>query len=60
VMHRPALVPAPAPLLRLVLGDQSQLLLDGRHAVPARARAAGYRFRFAGLHEALQDTLRAR
>jgi uncharacterized protein len=59
VMHRPALVPAPAPLLRLVLGDQSQLLLDGRHAVPARARAAGYRFRFAGLHEALEDTLRA-
>lgn len=60
VMHRPAIVPAPAPILRLVLGAQSQLLLDGRHAVPARARAAGYRFRFAGLHEALEDTLRAR
>src|SRR5437762_1524221 len=43
-----------------VLGAQSQLLLDGRHAVPARARAAGYPFRFAGLHEALEDTLRAR
>src|SRR3989442_12192563 len=58
--HRPAIVPAPAPLLRLVLGAQAQLLLDGRHAVPARARAAGYPFRFAGLHEALEDTLRAR
>ena len=60
LLHRPAIVPAPAPLLRLVLGAQSQLLLDGRHAVPARARAAGYPFRFAGLHEALEDTLRAR
>ena len=60
VLHRPAVVPAPTPLLRLVLGAQSHLLLDGRHAVPARARAAGYAFRFAGLHEALEDTLRAR
>ena len=60
VLHRPSIVPAPAPLLRLVLGAQSHLLLDGRHAVPARARAAGYAFRFAGLHEALVDTLQAR
>ena len=60
VMHRPAIVPAPAPLLRLVLGEQSQLLLHGRRAVPTRAEAAGYRFRFGGLHEALRDTLQAR
>ena len=59
-LHRPAIVPAPAPILRLVLGQQSQLLLDGRRALPARAEAAGYRFRFGGLSEALQDTLRAR
>src|SRR5436190_6767261 len=60
VMHRPAIVPAPAPLLRLVLGEQSQLLLHGRRAVPTRAEAAGYRFRFGGLKEALTDTLQAR
>ena len=59
-LHRPAIVPAPAPILRLVLGQQSQLLLDGRRALPARAEAAGYRFRFGGLSEALQDTLQAR
>jgi len=60
VLHRPAIVPAPAAVLRLVLGEQSHLLLDGRHAVPARAEAAGYRFQFGGLHEALEDTLQAR
>jgi len=59
-LHRPAIVPAPAPILRLVLGQQSQLLLDGRRALPARAEAAGYRFRFGGLSEALQDTLQPR
>jgi len=28
--------------------------------VPTRAEAAGYRFRFGGLNEALTDTLQAR
>jgi uncharacterized protein (TIGR01777 family) len=57
VMHRPDLFPAPALLLRLVLGDESQLLLHGRRAEPAKARGYGYQFRFGGLHEALEDTL---
>jgi uncharacterized protein len=60
VLHRPAVMPAPAPLLRLVLGQQAQLLLDGRRAVPALAQASGYRFRFGGLHEALEATLQPR
>jgi uncharacterized protein (TIGR01777 family) len=60
VMHRPALFPAPAPVLRLALGAQSQLLLHGRRAEPAKAHGYGYQFRFGGLHEALEDTLRHR
>jgi uncharacterized protein len=60
VLHRPALVPAPAFILRLALGAQSQLLLHGRHATPARAQALGYRFQFGGLHEALEDVIRRR
>jgi uncharacterized protein (TIGR01777 family) len=60
VMHRPALFPAPAPILRLALGQESELLLHGRRAEPAKARAYGYQFRFGGLHEALKDTLRSR
>ena len=58
VMHRPAVLPAPAPVLRLALGQMSQLLLHGRRAAPAKAQAAGYVFRFGGLHEALVDLLR--
>jgi len=58
VLHRPARLPVPAVALKLALGDQAQLLLDGRHAAPAKAQSAGYRFRFGGLHEALEDTLR--
>ncbi len=60
VMHRPAFVPAPAFMLRLALGTQAQLLLDGRRATPTKAQALGYRFRFGGLHEALEDVIHRR
>ena len=55
VLHRPALIPAPTFVLKLVLGPQSQLLLHGRRAQPAKAQSYGYQFRFGGLHEALEE-----
>lgn len=58
VLHRPSLFPAPAPILRLALGEQADLLLHGRHAVPARAQAAGFAFRFGGLRQALEEIFR--
>ena len=57
VLHRPAVFPAPAFALRLVLGKEAQLLLHGRHAKPARALTYGYRFRRGGLQEALEEAL---
>jgi uncharacterized protein len=43
----------PAPMLRAMLGEMSELLLCGQDALPAAAQAAGYRFRHASLHGAL-------
>jgi uncharacterized protein (TIGR01777 family) len=60
ILHRPTWFPAPAPLLRLALGAQAELLLDGRKAVPEKAKAAGYQFEFGGLPQALEDALRSR
>jgi uncharacterized protein (TIGR01777 family) len=60
VLHRPTWFPTPAPLLRLALGTQSQLLLDGRKAMADKATAAGYRFKFGGLPQALEDAIRGR
>jgi uncharacterized protein (TIGR01777 family) len=60
ILHRPTWFPAPAPLLRLALGAQAELLLDGRKAVPEKAKAAGYRFEFGGLPQALEEALRSR
>jgi uncharacterized protein (TIGR01777 family) len=54
-LHRPALLPLPGPLLKLGLGELSGLLLGGQKAVPQRALADGYAFRFTDLDSALAD-----
>jgi uncharacterized protein len=60
ILHRPTWFPAPAPLLRVALGAMSELLLDGRKAVPEKATAAGYQFKFGGLPQAMEEALRSR
>ena len=52
-VHRPALVPVPAFLLRLLPGGMSELFLDSQRIRPAAADAAGFRF----LHPELPDAL---
>lgn len=54
-MHRPAIVPVPAAILRLVLWGQADIVLHGRVAVPAKALAAGYEFRHPTVESALRD-----
>lgn len=56
-LKRPALMPAPAPMIRLMFGEMSSVLLAGQRAVPSRLLAAGYKFRFPELRPALRDLL---
>jgi uncharacterized protein (TIGR01777 family) len=56
-MHRPAIVPAPAFALRLVLWGQADIVLHGRVAVPEKALAAGYVFRYPTVDSALTNVL---
>lgn len=58
VMCRPALVPAPAFALRLVLGELAGLVLTGQRVLPQRLSALGFNFRFPALEGALKDLLR--
>ncbi|MGR4038863.1 TIGR01777 family oxidoreductase [Pseudomonas sp. 910_21] len=55
VLRRPALIPLPAFVLRLALGELSLLLLGGQRAVPARLLEAGFTFQFTDLSAALDD-----
>lgn len=50
-LHRPAILPVPAFVLRLALGDMSSLALDSTRVVPERTVASGYTFRHERLGE---------
>ena len=62
VLHRPAIMPAPAAALRLMLGTEmaDSLLLTGRRVVPAKALAHGFTFRYPDLEGALRAIYEAR
>jgi hypothetical protein len=53
VLRRPALMPAPAFALRLVLGEMADVLLFSQRVIPAKAEALGFNFRYAALEPAL-------
>ena len=54
-VHRPAILHAPAFVLRLALGEMATLLLDGQRVVPERADQLGFQFRYRELGAALAD-----
>ncbi len=56
-LHRPAIVPAPAFILKLMLGEMADLLLGGQRAIPARLQDINFQFHFNTLDEALNDVL---
>jgi NAD dependent epimerase/dehydratase family enzyme len=55
VLRRPVLFRMPAIGLRLTLGEAADMVLHLQRVVPAKALAAGYRFRFPLLRGALED-----
>ena len=57
-LHRPALFAAPAPLLKLAMGERACLMLEGQKVLPGKMSAAGYRFQFTCLDDALGNLLR--
>jgi NAD dependent epimerase/dehydratase family enzyme len=58
VLHRPTLVPAPAPILRLALGEMAdELLLASSRVVPGRLQATSFPFRDPELEPALRHML---
>ncbi len=57
VMSRPSLIPAPAFVLKLMLGEMAAMVLDGRRALPARLQELVFTFQYPEAREALLDLL---
>lgn len=60
VLHRPCWLPTPAAPVRMLLGEQADLLLEGQRVVPARLLQTGFRFAFPDARSALTDLRGAR
>jgi uncharacterized protein (TIGR01777 family) len=59
VLHRPALAPAPAFAMRLLLGEMADaLILNGQRVLPAKATLHGFEFRYPDLESALRAIYR--
>ncbi len=58
VLKRPAIIPLPGFILKLILGEMSTVLLDGQYALPERLIKHGYQFSFEDAESALRDLLK--
>jgi len=58
LLRRPALLPAPAFGLKILLGEFADVLLASQRVLPKRIQGAGYGFRYAALEAALGAIVR--
>ncbi|MDD2659054.1 MAG: TIGR01777 family oxidoreductase [Methylococcales bacterium] len=56
-LKRPALLPVPARLLKILLGEMSELVLGSQRVMPERLLAQGFRFQYTDLSSALNQAL---
>jgi uncharacterized protein (TIGR01777 family) len=57
VLGRPTFLPAPAFMVRLVLGELGEVFLSGQKVLPRRLLAMGFEFRYPVIDQALADLL---
>jgi len=56
-LKRPALLPVPACLLKMLLGEMSGLVLGSQRVVPERLQSEGFTFQYTDLSSALTEVL---
>jgi len=55
VLHRPALIPVPAIVLRLMFGEMSTIILEGQNVTAKRLQELGFEFLYPKLDAALRN-----
>lgn len=57
ILRRPAFLSVPSVVLKLLMGEMGQLLLEGQRAVPRRLLEAGFEFRYPTLEAGLAEII---
>lgn len=55
VLKRPYYLPTPAPILRLVMGEMSELITKGQYVLPKKAEQQNFTFHYPKLEQALEN-----
>lgn len=58
ILKRPTFFAAPAFVLKLVMGEMSQMILGGSKVIPKKLKKLGYEFKFSKLDSALEDVVK--
>ena len=53
-VHRPAVLPAPKPLLKIALGEFAETIVTGQRVLPTRLLDAGFEFAYPDVESALR------
>jgi hypothetical protein len=56
-LGRPSFMPAPAFMIRLILGEFGSVILEGQRAIPKALLDSGFKFEFTNINDALRDIL---
>ena len=56
-LRKPAILPVPAFVLRLLFGEGATVLLDGQNVLPKRLLDAGFSFKFEKIEDAIEDVV---
>jgi uncharacterized protein (TIGR01777 family) len=54
-LHRPSFIPAPAFMVKLVLGEFGSVILEGQRVIPKRLLENGFIFQYPDIEKALQN-----
>jgi hypothetical protein len=54
-LHRPSFMPAPAFMIKLVLGEFGSVILEGQRVIPKRLLDSGFDFKYPEIDKALQE-----
>lgn len=57
VLKRPCLFPVPAFLLKLLLGELSEMILTGQRVIPKKAQEEGFTYQYPEIRRALEEIL---
>ncbi len=58
ILHRPAFMPAPGFMIRIILGEFGSVLLKGQRVVPRRLLDSGFRFSHPEIESALRSIIK--